>query len=117
MGIPDNTHKASCDAVVALGDWISVHTNAAGTNGANEASGGGYARKQATYPTGSMSGGYWTRTAPGVTFDVAAGTYKEAGNWSASTSGTFLASAAFTGGDVEVSGSGATITVTSTIRA
>lgn len=117
MGIHNDTHKAACDAVVARGDWIAVFTDAAGTTGANEASGGGYARKQATYPTGAMDGGYWKRTAPGVVINVAAGTYKEAGNFSASSGGNFSASAAFTGGDVEVSGAGATITVTSTIQA
>ena len=67
MGIADNTHKAACDAVVALGDWIAVFTDAAGTTGSNEASGGSYARVQATYPTGSMSGGIWSMCCASVT--------------------------------------------------
>lgn len=115
--ISDDVHKASCDAAVALGNWISVFTNTPDSSGSNEATGGGYARKQATYPTGLMSGNYWVRTASAVVIDVPPGTYKEAGNWSASSGGTFRWSGAFTGGDVEVSGSGATITVTSTVRA
>ena len=117
MALPDATHKASCDAVVALGNYISVHSLAAGTTGANEATGGSYARQQSTFATGSMSGGYWVRTGGAVTIPVAAGTYKEAGIWSAVSAGTFVGSAAFVGGDVSVSGTGASITVTPSVSA
>lgn len=114
----DAIHKASCDAAVAAGDWIGVFTNTPNTSGSNEASGGGYARQQATYPTGAMDSGYWVRAASGVTFTLGNGTYKGAGNFTDSTSGTFRWAAPWDGGaDVEISGSGGTLTVISTIRA
>lgn len=116
MAIPDATHKAACDAVVALGAYVSVHSGAAGTTGANEATGGSYARQLAAFPTGSMSGGYWTRQAPAVNVPVAAGTYPETGLWSAASSGTFVASTPFVGGDVTVAGTGASITITFSVQ-
>ncbi|MBM4685470.1 hypothetical protein GS532_16670 [Rhodococcus hoagii] len=38
------------------GSWISFHTTDPGTNGGNEASGGGYARKQTTWTDGAVDG-------------------------------------------------------------
>ena len=114
MGIPNPTHQAAADAIKALGAYISVHTGAgAGTNGANEATGGGYTRKQTTWTSGS------TGVVNGSTqnIPVAAGTYTEGGIWSASTAGTFVGSAAFTAGSVVVSGTGASIDVTPAINA
>ncbi|ALA48569.1 minor tail protein [Mycobacterium phage PopTart] len=113
MGIPNATHKAASDAIAALGDWISVHTGAAGTTGANEATGGGYAREQTSWTSGSTG----TNTGDEVEISVAAGTYVEGGIWSASSSGTFVGSEAFDDGDVEVSGTGASISVTPRIVA
>ena len=49
MGTPNPTLQRSSDAVAGLGKWISVHTDAAGTTGANEASGGGYSRQAAAW--------------------------------------------------------------------
>lgn len=117
MAIPNATLQAAATAVKNLGSWISVHTSAGGTTGANEATGGGYARKQTTWPAGSMVGSAYTFVGSTVNIPVAAGTYAEAGIWSASTSGTFVASAAFSGGSVVVSGSGASIDVTPTVAA
>lgn len=117
MGIPDNTHKAAVDAVAALGTYVGVFTGDAGTTGANEATGGGYARQQSTLATGSMSGGYWTRVGSQVIVPVAAGEYVQAGLFSASTGGTFIASDDFAGGSVTVTGEGASILVTPTLRA
>ncbi|MGV0627220.1 phage tail fiber protein [Mycolicibacter minnesotensis] len=116
MAIPNATHQAAADAITALGDYISVHTAAAGTTGTNEATGGGYSRKQtdwgsATNATPAIA------TGTTVNIPVAAGTYKEAGVWSAASSGNFVGSAPFTGGDVVVSGSGASIDVTPTVSA
>ena len=108
MGIPNATKQAAADAIKALGAWISVHTGAAGTTGANEASGGSYARQQTTWTSGST--GVVNGTA--VTIPVAAATYVEGGVNSASTAGTFVGSAAFAGGNVVVSGTGASIVVT-----
>lgn len=114
MGIPNATHKAASDAVAALGSYISLHTGAgAGTTGANEASGGtpAYARVQTTW----TSGGTGTNTGSQVTINAPAGTYVEGGIFSAATSGTFVGSAAFSGGNVVVSGTGAAINVTPSI--
>jgi hypothetical protein len=114
MGIPNSTHNTASNAVAALGNYISLHTGAGGgTTGANEATGGSYARKTTT----------WTSTGAGanngsvVNLPCAAGTYVEGGIWSAVTAGTFIGSAAFSGGSVVVSGSGGSIDVTPSITA
>lgn len=113
MGIPNATHQAASNAIAALGNWISVHTSDAGTTGDNEASGGGYTRKQTTWTPGSTG----TNTGTEVNIPVPAGTYVEGGIWSAASGGTFVGSAAFAGGSVVVSGSGASIDITPTITA
>lgn len=113
MGIPNATHQASATAVRQLGAYISVHTAAAGTTGASEATGGGYARQQTTWADGTTG----VSNGSAVSVPVAAGTYVEAGIWSAATAGTFVGSAAFTGGNVTVSGTGASITVTPQVTA
>ncbi|MBY0442024.1 MAG: hypothetical protein K2Q25_07805 [Mycobacteriaceae bacterium] len=113
MSIPNATHAAASAAIAALGRYISVHTAAAGTTGTNEATGGGYARGYTTWtPDGAGINAGST-----VNIPVASGTYVEGGVWSASTSGTFVGSAAFAGGNVVVSGSGASINVTPSITA
>lgn len=116
MGIPDATHTASANAVAALGAYISAHTAAAGTTGANEGSGTGYGpRPQTTWPTGSMVSGLWTKVGSAVSLPIPAGTYAELGIWSAATSGTFVGSAAPSGGSITVSGTGASLTITPTV--
>lgn len=116
MGIPNATHQAAVNGVKALGAYISAHTSTGGTTGTGEASGGSYARKQTTW-------GSATNASPSVVsgstvnVPVAAGTYKEGGIWSALTSGTFVGSAPFSGGDVVVSGSGASIDITPSLSA
>jgi hypothetical protein len=83
MGIPNATHQVASNAVAALGNWISLHTGAgAGTTGANEASGGSYARQQATPWTGD---GLGDNTGPQVSIPCAAGTYTESGIFSTQT--------------------------------
>jgi hypothetical protein len=108
MGIPNATHQAASDAIAALGTYISVHTGAAGTTGASEASGGSYGRVATSW----TPNGTGTNTGSQVNIPVAAGTYVEGGIWSAVSSGTFRASNAFAGGNVVVSGTGASINVT-----
>lgn len=113
MGIPNATKQAAADGIKAAAGGssckISVHTGAGGTTGANEASGGGYARGTSALTSGSTGvvNGALTN------IPVAAGTYTEGGIWSAG--GTFVGSAAFTGGTVVVSGSGGSINITPTI--
>lgn len=111
MGIPNGALNAMVSAWAALGLYTSLHTAAAGTTGASEASGGGYARVLST--AGSPSAGVIACTQ--VNIACAAGTYVEGGEWSASTSGTFNGSAAFGGGSVVVSGTGASVNVTPTL--
>lgn len=111
MGIPNATHQAASNAIAALGTYISLHTATGGTTGASEATGGGYARVQTTWTAGSTG----TNSGSVVNISCAAGTYVEGGIWSASSSGTFVGSAAFGGGNVVVSGTGASISVTPSI--
>lgn len=112
MGIPAASHAAGSAAVAALGNWISLHTAAAGTTGASEATGGGYGRRQSTPWSADGAG---TNTGPQVNIPCAAGTYVEGGIWNASTAGTFVGSSAFAGGNVIVSGTGASVNVTPSI--
>lgn len=113
MGIPNTTHQAAADAIKALGAYISAHTATAGTTGASEATGGGYARQLTTWTSGSTG----TVSGTAVNVPVAAGTYVEGGIWSAASTGTFVGSAAFAGGNVVVSGTGASISITPSLAA
>lgn len=114
MGIPNATHQAASNAIAALGSYISLHTSTGGgTTGANEATGGGYTRKLTTW-TPNGTGGNNGST---VNIPVAAGTYTEGGIYSAASSGTFVGSGAFSGGNVIVSGAGASVDVTPSVVA
>lgn len=116
MGMPNNTHQVASNAIAALGNWISLHTGAgAGTTGANEASGGSYTRQQLA--GGWSPGTTGVNTGAPVAISCAAGTYTEGGIWSAVTGGTFVGSNPFSGGNVIVNGTGASIVVTPTITA
>lgn len=77
---------AAVDGAAAEITHVSLHTDDPSTNGANEATGGSYARKALTW--GASSG--TEADATQVTFDVPAGTFTHFGLWDASTSGTFL---------------------------
>lgn len=104
MGIPSATHQTASNAVAGLGNWISLHTAAAGTTGANEASGGSYARQQSTPWTPD---GIGDNNGPQVQIFCAAGTYVEAGIFS---TGSALTLAAPSGVGATGSGSGGTFT-------
>ena len=67
--------------------YCSIHTGSPGTTGANEATGGGYARKLITWTSGAVDG---VITGNQVELDVAAGTYTHAGFWDAATGGSFV---------------------------
>lgn len=86
---PALTKETASDAVIALGDWISLHTATPGTTGASEATGGSpaYARQQTTWSADVTDDG--VRAGTQVTIDVAAGTYTHFGVWSASSGGTY----------------------------
>lgn len=108
MGIPNATLQAASNAIAGLGAYISLHTGAGGTTGANEATGGGYARQLTTWTPGTTG----VNNGSQVNIPVAASTLTEGGIWSASSAGTFVGSQAFGGGSVVVSGTGASVNVT-----
>lgn len=110
MGIPSSALNAMVAAWTALGAYTSLHTATAGTTGASEATGGGYGRVQST--PGTPSAG--VSTGSQVNIPCAAATYVEGGEWSLASAGVFNGSAAFGGGSVVVSGTGASINVTPT---
>jgi hypothetical protein len=86
MAFATATKNAAVDAIVALGNWISLHTADPGTTGASEASGGTYARQQSTH--GASASGVATGTE--VTFaGLIAAAYTHFGYWSAVTAGIF----------------------------
>lgn len=109
MGIPNATKQAAVDAIKGIGAYISAHTSTgAGTTGANEATGGSYVRQLTSWTSNSNG----TVSGTAVTVPLAAATYTEGGVYSASTSGTFVGSSAFSGGNLVVSGTGASAVIT-----
>lgn len=102
MGIPNPTHQIASNAIASCGNYISLHTDAGGTSGANETSGGSYARQQST-PW--AADGVGDNSGPQVNIPCAAGTYKEGGIWS-TASGTALS--APSGAGAAGSGTGGT---------
>lgn len=112
MGIPNIAKAEACATWASKYKYVSVHSGAGGgTTGANEASGGSYARKLTTYtPNGAGQ-----NVGAEQNIKVAAGTYTEAGVWSQSSGGDFGGSAPFTSGSVTVAGTGASIDVVVTL--
>lgn len=91
MSFPNASKEAAILAVKSGATHASLHTDAAGTTGASEATGGSpaYARKSISWTDGASDG---STLGSQVTFDVPAGTYVEIGFWTASTGGTFIGS-------------------------
>lgn len=91
MAISSTAGKnALCDKYAAVGLYLSLHTGSPGSTGANEATGGGYARQPAAW--GASSGG--VISAGEVTWGTTgsplpAGAYSHWGLWSAATGGTY----------------------------
>jgi hypothetical protein len=79
--------NVALDALGTAITHLSVHTAWPGTSGANEATGGSpaYARKSVTWSAAS-AGAKAASNQP--IFDLAAGTYRYYGGWTALTSGT-----------------------------
>ena len=80
------TREALATHYTSLAGYIGLHTGNPGTTGANEATGGGYARQPITWATGDASDG--VKTATQVAISVPAGTYTHVSLWSAATGGT-----------------------------
>ena len=98
------------DAVASLGDgdWIAVHTDDPAGGSANEVTGGGYTRKQATFPA-SVNGSSQVQ----VVFDIPAGTTVT--HWSrqsASSGGTNYEDGALSSNAVFNSAGTLTLTIT-----
>jgi hypothetical protein len=102
MGVPLTTKEAAVDAVVALGAWISAHTGATGTTGANEKA--GVARVQTTWSADTTDDG--ERVGTQVILAVPADTYVEYGVWTAEVGGVFIGGVAFTEGNQVFSAAG-----------
>ncbi|WP_280389784.1 phage tail fiber protein [Nocardia wallacei] len=86
--------------------YVSLHTSDPGSTGANELSGGSYARVQGTWTSGTTG----TLSMPELTFNSPAATITHVGLWSASTAGTFYDKAALVP-NITLSGAG-TVKVT-----
>jgi hypothetical protein len=76
------TRGAAALAITALGNSISVHTGDPGTTGANEASGGSYARVPTTWAGSAVAGKV---TGSDVNVNLPAGTFTHIGIWNGGT--------------------------------
>ena len=78
------------NAIAAAYPYISAHTADPGSSGANEVSGGSYARQLTTFAAATGSGPV-TRTGTQVTIPMPSGatTVTHYGQWSAVSGGTF----------------------------
>lgn len=85
MPLTTAEQNAITDLATARWTHLSLHTADPGSTGANEASGGTYARVALSW--GAASAG--DADAAEATVDVPAGAYTHYGIWSASTGGTF----------------------------
>jgi hypothetical protein len=99
--------NAAVNAVTALCADISLHTASPSTTGANEQSGGTYARQTSTF--GSASSGTATNTNAPAVPQPASTTSTHFGEWSAATAGTYEIGGAL-GSSLTTGSSPATVT-------
>lgn len=113
MSLPPDEANWLADQQASRTTHYSLHSAAAGTTGASEAAGGGYARKPANWTVGGAVGPLGASLQPAtvgvawgsVSFAGApAGSYLEVGFWSALTGGTFRGSDDFPTAYTHVSG-------------
>jgi hypothetical protein len=106
MAIPNPTHQALSNLFASLAyGYLAIFTGAAGTTGANEATGGGYSRVALSAP---VPDGVGDNNFPQVNVPCAAATYEEAGFFSTSSNANLsspsgLAVAAASGGSLTAS--------------
>jgi hypothetical protein len=92
MALQDNALNIMLDAFGTAAAFVSLHTDNPGANGANEVTGGTYARESAAW--GAASTGSLQNADP-IVFDVpTTTTIKFLGYWSADNAGTFYGSRA-----------------------
>jgi hypothetical protein len=90
MALTSGALNIMLDAFGNAAAFVSLHTDTPGTNGANEVSGGDYARLDPMW--GSAANGSLTNADP-IVFDVPGSTtIKFLGYWSADNAGTFYGS-------------------------
>lgn len=94
MGYSTAAKNAAINGIVALGNWMTLHTGDPGATGASE--GAGVTRAQSTYPGASGS----STTGSQAVIAVPPGTYTHWGQWSASTAGTFITGGALSASEV-----------------
>jgi hypothetical protein len=89
MALSTAGRNAACDGIAAVAGYASLHSASPGTTGANELSGGGYARQAITWSAAANG----SRAISGTEdFPVPAGaTVSHFGMWTAVTGGTFIA--------------------------
>lgn len=106
MALTNNALNPMLDALTALAGYVSLHTGNPSTNGANEVSGGSYARKAIAWS--SASGGSASQSGTSVIDVPGSTTVTYVGLWSAASGGTFYGSASIPS---ETFGSAGTLTV------
>lgn len=112
MPYTDSALNDAVNGIATNATWISAHTADPSTTGANEVTGGSYARQQTTW--GSASSG--DRTGSEVSVPIPAGTtVTHWGLWSAQSGGTFKGG--FPLSASEVFGSAGTLDHTPTLDA
>ncbi len=96
MALTTAALNAAANGVTAVAAFMSLHSAAAGSGGANEHSTGGYTREAVTW--NPASGAVASASGTPIAFTgPAAGTVAEVGLWSASSGGTFYGSDVPTG--------------------
>ncbi|MEM9134286.1 MAG: hypothetical protein AAGE88_18200 [Actinomycetota bacterium] len=95
MGVSTTGLNAAADGVAGVAGFASLHSAAAGTTGANEISGGGYARQPVVWDaaTGAIASLNGTESFSGPASQAVA----EVGLFDALTGGNFIGSGAITG--------------------
>lgn len=102
--------NGAVNGIAGLGTYISFHTADPSTTGANEVTGGSYARQATTWAAASSG----SRVGSQISASIPAGTtVTHWGIWSASTAGTFLYGGALSAS--ETFGSAGTLQHTPTI--
>src|SRR5262245_36571798 len=87
LNVLDEIYNAGAGTFPAADPWISLHSADPADTGANELTGGGYARQQAACP--AASAGALSNTSA-ITWSVPAGNVVAFGVWDASSAGNCL---------------------------
>lgn len=96
MALQTAALNAAANGVAGVAAYMSLHTAAAGSGGANEVTGGGYVRKAVTW--NAASGAIASASGTPIAFTgPAAQAVAEVGLWTAVSGGTFLGSDVPTG--------------------